>query len=178
MATSFNKDGILSRLRQLDDDLLSLYPDKAPFSITIVGGSAIVLRDLASNKTQTVDIDALRAEEELEELFSRYDINTHVDTFLFQFPTNFEHRLVEVEFSGSMLRVLTLSNEDLAITKLIAWRKQDQEDLYGMLEVGSIDTKKLVAILNDDSEVRINIEEKDWQELLAHLAALGIRIPQ
>ena len=158
----FDRQGIIDRLVQLDGDLLALYPGRGPFDIVIVGGSAIVLRGLAPGKTLTVDIDALRTASELEGLLARYDINTHVDTFRFQFPLHFDERLARVPFPGTMLRVFTLSNEDLTITKLLAWRSQDQQDLLSMLEAGSIDMGKLKAIVDDAVELRANLDEELW----------------
>ena len=168
----FDKRGILDRLEQLDDDLLALYPDKGPFDIVIVGGSAIVLRELAPNKTMTVDIDALRTAAELEGLLARYDINTHVDTFRFQFPANFEERLVRFSFTGAMLSVFTLSNEDLAITKLVAWREQDKQDLLSMVQAGSVSIPKLNAIAGDVTELQANLDEESWGAFEGHLAEL------
>ena len=92
-----------------------------------------------------------------------------VDTFRFQFPIHFEERLVKVSFPGSMLRAFTLSSEDLAITKLVAWRRQDQEDLRGMLEAGNVDMAKLRGIVDDVSELRANFDDDDWADFERHL---------
>lgn len=168
----FGFDGILDRLSQLDDDLLALYPDAAPFELVIAGGSAIVLRGLAPTKTQTVDIDALRAADEVERLLARYDINTHVDTFKYRFPSHYGDRLAETPYRGFMLEVKTLSNEDLAITKLLAWREQDRDDLFGMVQAGNIDLDKLHAIADDIDEVCANLDAAEWADFLDRLATL------
>lgn len=104
----------------------------------------------------------MQTAEELAFLLARYDINTHVDTFRFRFPASFEERLVKVPFSGTMLRVFTLSNEDLAISKIIAWRRRDIEDLKGMLGSGNIDMRVLREITDDVAELRANLDESEW----------------
>ena len=65
-----------------------------------------------------------------------------------------------------------MSNEDLAITKLLAWRKTDQRDLINMLAAGSIDVDKLKTILGDVTEVQANLEDDEWTELLARFDML------
>lgn len=173
--SSFDKQGILDRLLQLDDDLLSLYPDKGPFDLVVLGGSAIVLRDLAPGKTHTIDIDALQTSAELDRLLARYDINTHADTFRFQFPSGFEERLVEVSLPTTILRVFTLSNEDLVITKLLAWRAQDEADVIDMLESRNVDVMKLHQIVDDITELRANLDDAEWSAFAEHLAFLESR---
>lgn len=172
MSTPLDKDELLARLEQLDGDLFALYPGKGSFDLVVVGGSAIVLRDLAPAKTQTLDIDVLKTAEELEGLLARYNINTNVDTFRFKFPSGYMDRLVAVPFDGTMLRIYTLSNEDLAITKLLAWRPQDQEDLQGMLEAGNIDLNALDEIVDSIGELQINLDEEEWEAFASHLEEL------
>lgn len=172
MSTPLDKDELLARLEQLDGDLFALYPDKEPFDLVVVGGSAIVLRDLAPAKTQTLDMDVLKTAAELEGLLARYDINTNVDTFRFKFPSGYMDRLVAIPFDGAMLHVYTLSNEDLAITKLLAWRPQDQEDLQGMLEASNIDLNALDEIVSTIGELQINLDEKEWEAFVLHLKEL------
>ena len=46
---NFQKNGVMHRLAQLDDDLLSLYGMTRRFEITITGGSALIVLDLMPN---------------------------------------------------------------------------------------------------------------------------------
>ena len=162
----FDGTGALKRLRQLDEDLLSVYGTCDRFEVVIVGGSAIMLRNLAASKAYTMDIDVLSAAKEIESLLARYDMNMHVSTFLYQYPENWEKRKVRIPFEGDVLDVFTLSNEDLAITKMLSWRERDQGDVKGMVEAGNIDFKKLDAILLDITEVQANLDEETWEALL------------
>lgn len=168
----FGKEGILKRLEQLDGDLLAAYGSSRHFELVIVGGSAFILRDLAPNKTFTVDIDVLRVESEIEGFLARYNMNTDVATFLYKFPEHFADRLVEISFVGMVLSVFTLSNEDLAITKLLSWRKQDRLDLKGMAQEGNIDTECLLSITEDPCELQINLDAEDWESFKSRLEQL------
>jgi hypothetical protein len=41
--SDFQKEGIVQRLAQLDDDLLALYGPAQRFELTIIGGSALIV---------------------------------------------------------------------------------------------------------------------------------------
>ncbi|MCL1799424.1 MAG: DUF6036 family nucleotidyltransferase [Eggerthellaceae bacterium] len=168
----FQKDGIVRRLSQLDDDLLSLYGPHVRFELVIVGGSALMMRELALQERFTTDIDVLKASSEIEGLLERYDMNTNVSTFLYKFPENWEQRRVQVPFEGQVLDVYTLSHEDLAITKLLAGRAADKADLDAMRASGKLDMDRLQSILDDAAEVRINLEEEEWALLMDNLFLL------
>jgi hypothetical protein len=162
---SFQKDGVLQRLEQLDNDLISLYGVSRRFEITITGGSALIVLDLIPNERFTTDIDVLYTSHEAIALLERYDMNMNVSTFLYKYPENWKERRQPVAYGGRVLDVYTLSNEDLAITKLLAWRKTDQIDLVNMLTEGCIDAEKLKAILDDITEIRANLDDEEWAAL-------------
>ena len=169
---NLQKNGVLHRLAQLDDDLLSLYGMGRRFEITIIGGSALIMLDLLPNERFTTDIDVLEASHEAQGLLERYDMNPNVSTFLYKYAENWKERRQPVENNGRVLDVFTMSNEDLAITKLLAWRKTDQRDLIDMLAAGSIDLDKLKIILGDVTEVQANLEDYEWAALLARFDML------
>ncbi|MCL2332659.1 MAG: DUF6036 family nucleotidyltransferase [Actinomycetia bacterium] len=170
--SDFQQDGVLQRLTQLDDDLLAIYGLSQRFEITIVGGSALMMMGLSSNERFTTDIDVIKNSTEIEVLLDRYDMNTEVSTFLYKYPENWERRRRHVPFEGQVLDVYTLSNEDLAITKLLSWRKVDQHDLATMLAEQNIDLRKLDAILNDVTELQASLEDEEWISLQNRLASL------
>lgn len=172
LMTSFGLEGILERLTQLDDDLIALYGYSRRFELVVVGGSALILSNLAPNSRFTTDIDVLISANELEGLLARYDMNDHVSTFLYRYPENWDERKKKVDFDGQVLEVYTLSNEDLAITKLMAWRAADIADLQNMLKSGNIDQQKLWEILNNPTEVQINVAKEEWESLLMHVSEL------
>jgi hypothetical protein len=162
---SFQKDGIIHRIIQLDNDLLALYGMTRRFEIILVGGSALVLLDLLSDERFTTDIDVLETSNEIIPLLERYDMNLDVSTFIYKYPENWRERLQPIEYEDKVLDVYTLSNEDLAITKLLAWRRTDQTDLVNMLAAGSIDVGKLKNIINDITEICVNLDDEEWTAL-------------
>lgn len=160
--SDFAISGIMERLSQLDDDLVALYGYSKRFEIVIVGGGALMLTNLAPESRFTSDIDILTSSAEIESFFNRYDMNADVSTFLFQYPENWRKRHQKIDFDGEVLDVFTLSNEDIAITKLLAWRDSDKEDLLNMKKAGSINDETLWAILNDPTELEVNMSEEEW----------------
>ena len=134
MDSSFGKEGILSRLRLLDEDLDFRFGGARKFELVISGGSALSIRGLIPSRV-TTDIDVLSVPDEVVDLMSAYDMNSHVDTFRYMYPTHWHDRIRPVEFDGSVLDVYTLGNEDLAITKLLSWRgDKDRRDLENMIQ--------------------------------------------
>lgn len=170
--TSFGIEGILERLVQLDDDLLALYGFSKRFEMVIVGGSALMLNRSAADARFTTDIDVLTSSAEIDELLERYDMNTDVSTFLYQYPENWESRKVRVDFDGQVLDVYTLSNEDLAVTKLLGWRPTDIDDLNDMIKTNSVNITKLREILDTPTEVQANLDSEEWEDLILHLNEL------
>ena len=163
----FGKSGIISRLEQLDNDLLSILGDKKRVELIIVGGSALMLLGLVGDARMTTDIDILEAERQVESLLERYDMNQYVSTFRFRLPEKWPERRQRIPFSGITLEVFAPSNEDLAIMKLDAYREIDQCDLREMIQNNEIDLTKLQSIIIDDTELRINYDnESDWETFL------------
>lgn len=162
--SSFSTEGIIERLTQLDDDLLALYENRH-FEMVIVGGSALAVMNILPDQRFTHDIDVLRIASEIEHLLARFDMNTDVSTFLYQYPEGWESRKIRVPFEGMCLEVFTLSNEDLAITKMLSWRDSDRDDLKGMVAADKIDFVLLENILNDVTEVQVNLNEDEWKQL-------------
>ena len=169
---NFQKDGIVQRLIQLDNDLLALYGVSRRFEITITGGSALVVLDLLPDERFTTDIDVLETSNEIKELLDRYDMNMDVSTFMYKYPENWSERRQAVLYGGQILDVYSLSNEDLAITKLLAWRQTDRIDLSNMLAAGNIDMDKLKAIIDDITELRVNLDEEEWSAFQSNVNSL------
>jgi hypothetical protein len=120
----------------------------------------------------TTDIDILSVDPEIEYLLERYDMNTAVSTFVYKYPENWRNRRVLVDSRCQVLEVYTLSNEDIAITKLLAWRHVDKQDLKEMMTLGVVDIAKIKEIFSDVLEMQINLDAKEWEALLKRLAIL------
>jgi hypothetical protein len=157
----FGKEGISRRLKQLDDDLLSLVKEGMRVELTIVGGSALMLLNLIDKRRVTTDIDVMEAARQAEVLLRDYDMNQDVATFAFRLPNNWRSRRQRIPFNGSVLDIYAPSDEDLVVLKLDAWREIDQADLKDMIRNNKLNFAKLQAILDDDTELRINYEDED-----------------
>lgn len=72
MDSSFGKEGILSRLRLLDEDLDFRFGGARKFELVISGGSALSIRGLIPSRV-TTDIDVLSVPDEVVDLMSAYD---------------------------------------------------------------------------------------------------------
>jgi len=78
----FGVDGIIRRLEQLDDDLLSLVPFDTRVEMTIIGGSALMMLGLTIDTRMTTDIDVMEAALETEGLLERYGMNQRLANFV------------------------------------------------------------------------------------------------
>ena len=177
----FGKPGIVSRLEQLDFDLLSIVPDGKRVEITIVGGSALMMLGLVGNARATTDIDVMESEKLVDDFLGRYDMNQLVSTFLYRLPENWSLRKQKIPFDGIVLDVYAPSNEDLVILKLEAYRETDQKDLREMIINGEVDFEKLQEIVGDDAELRVSFDDdSEWEmflfrlnEIMAFAASVG-----
>ena len=167
----FGKQGIIYRLKQLDEDLLSIVSDGRRIELVIVGGSALLMLDLVGETRMTTDIDVLEIERLAETMLDGYDMNQHVSTFRYRMPENWNVRRQRIPFTGMVLDVFAPSNEDLLIMKLDAFREVDQKDIREMLTNGAIILEKLEMIIHDDTELRINFtDENEWAVFLRRLS--------
>lgn len=172
MTQPFDAAGVLERLHGLDEAIGSTSTGLRHYELVLVGGSAISVQGLVDAR-YTTDIDMLQAPDELYGLLSLFDMNTDVNTFYYSYPSHWHDRIRPIPgFQGDVIDAYTLSPEDLAITKLLSWRPNDQRDLEEMWGNGSIDHNLLAAILDDPLEVRVNIDEDQWQELNQRLSIL------
>jgi len=171
---NFGKEGIVFRLEQIDEDLLAKVGGGKRFEITIVGGSALLLLNLAGDVRVTTDIDVMEATQQVEAFLGRYDMNQNVSTFRYRLPENWAERRQKVPFEGLVLDVYAPSNEDLAILKLDAYREVDRQDLEKMVTSGNIDFKKLEAIVHDKTELQANYSGEEWEIFLLRLEKLKL----
>jgi hypothetical protein len=143
--------------------LLSFADNDEKVESTIIGGSALVLLNLSAESRMTTDIDVMEAAIQAEALLGQYDMNQHATTFQFRLPENWKERRQRVPFDGVVLEVYAPSNEDLAILKLDANRPVDRADLREMIRSGRLDIDKLLAIVQDDVEIRIGFDDdEEW----------------
>ena len=90
--------------------------------VYITGGTALLLKEKPIPRP-TTDVDVLETSKEIELLLPGTGLNTDVRTFLFQFPDGWRNRAKRLQgFDFFHFDVLLLSNEDIIISKPIAWR--------------------------------------------------------
>lgn len=160
--TQFGVEGVLERLKLLDEDLFALHGQDRRFEIVLVGGSAFMLQGLAPDTRHTSDIDVLQLDHQIERFLLQYDMNTDANTFLYSFPNGWGDRKCRVPFEGMVLDVYTPSDADLAISKILSWRETDQNDLRGMVAGGRFDARAVAAILEDVTELQAQLDKEDW----------------
>jgi hypothetical protein len=148
------RDDMQLRLKRLDEDAFLLFEGDERFRIVLVGGSALVLRDILSRSTH--DLDVLVASRDLRPLFAKYDFDTDVRTFINHFPRDFETRLVPL-MSGKKIDYYTASLEDIVIAKLFSTREKDLLDLESDNLLNNLDWDLLDQIATSPEEVEHNV---------------------
>ena len=156
------RDDLMKRLERLDEDAYLLYPGEERFRLVIVGGSALILLEVISRST--LDIDAIHASREILGLLERYDINCDVQTYINNFPYNYEDRL---KIRGKKIDFFTASLEDTVIAKLFSYRDTDRQDIIKDTVVQALDWDLLDRIVRSDEEVRLNaMNDRNFQDFL------------
>lgn len=157
------RDDLIERLTRLDEDAFLMFPEDDRFHMVIVGGSALVLLEVISRSTH--DIDALNVSQKISVLLERYDINCRVQTYVNNFPYNYEDRLVVLPFGGRKIDFYTASLEDIVIAKLFSARDVDQRDIENKNILKALDWNKLAELADDESEVRGNaLNDRSYRE--------------
>jgi len=144
------KEDLFRRLDRLDEDVSYLYDENVRFRLVIVGGSALVLQDYLSRST--LDIDALEVSREIYTLLDKYDIDCRVNAYVFNFPYNFEDRLLKLDVGGRRIDIFTASLEDIVISKLYSIRPQDIQDIENKVILDNLDWDLLDKLANDENE--------------------------
>ena len=154
---------LYERLKRLDEDAALLYDDAKRLRLTIVGGSALILLEVISRAT--LDVDALEASPELLKLMERYDINCRVQTYINNFPYNFEDRLKKVPIEGKKIDFYTASLEDIVIAKLFSEREVDRQDIISEKVLQNLDWNRLEHLAMAEDELKASVlNEKNYAE--------------
>ena len=165
-----NKEEILDRLKQLDNDMLLLDTSDDLYSCIIVGGSALVLTDKIYRSTH--DIDSIASSKKIQPLLEAYNINMNVKDYLTNFPDDYTARLVPVAIDTKKVKFYTVSTEDLVVSKLCAGRDKDSEDIEGKEVTEHLNWNLLDKLIDDvcygmlteyDEEI-LRAKYKDYKE--------------
>lgn len=146
---------------ELDNIVSDLYPGMT-FDCVIVGGSALLIKNIITRGT--LDVDVLEVSKEVEELFAGFDFNTRVKAVLDCFPYNFEDRLELVELPSKSVRYSTPSIEDLIVSKLYAYREKDIEDLKKIKESNRYNKILLDNVIIESGDSAIT--KRRYQEMV------------
>lgn len=159
------RDDLLERLDRLDEDAYLLYPGEERFRLVIVGGSALILLEVISRST--LDIDAIHASREIRGLLERYDINCDVQTYINNFPYNYEDRIKPLPLQGKKIDFFTASLEDIVIAKLFSNRDTDRQDIIKDTVLNALDWDLLDQIARSDEEVKLNaLNDRNYKDFL------------
>lgn len=163
---SMIKDELIQRLKDLDEEASLLFDRNVErFHLIIVGGGALVLMDVIPRGTH--DIDVIDASHNLQSIMEKYDINTRVQTFINNFPYNYEDRIRRLDIDGKIIDFFTASLEDIVIAKLYSHRDTDYMDIISPDVVNQLDWDLLRRLATADDEARSStLNERGYQEFL------------
>lgn len=129
------KDDLLQRLYRLDEDVDLSIDGNETFHLVLVGGGALILQEYIRRATH--DLDAISVSPRIMNLLEKYDINCRVQTYINNFPYNFEDRLIPLKLDTKRIRFDTVSLEDIVIAKLYSYnRSKGCRDRYNIVRSG------------------------------------------
>ena len=145
------RDEMIERLLALDEEVSLLYPGTERIRIVIVGGGALVLLEYLSRSTH--DVDVLSVSHQIQDLMLKYDINTMVQTYINNFPYNYEDR-IKLVLSGKKIDYFTCSLEDIIIAKLYSYRDTDVSDVTAPTVLKDVNWELLHYLATAEDEAK------------------------
>lgn len=162
---SMIRDELIQRLKDLDEEASLLFDNVERLHLIIVGGGALVLMEVIPRGTH--DIDVIDASSFLQGIMEKYDINTRVQTFINNFPYNYEDRIRRLDIDGKIIDFFTASLEDIVIAKLYSHRDIDYMDITSPDVVNQLDWDLLRRLATADDEARSSaLNEYRYKEFL------------
>lgn len=162
-----DKQSLITTLQNIDEEVCLTYGIPSEQTcVVIVGGSALMLRDLTKRAT-THDMDILVADSHVRSIMQYYPtVNSSVAAYADQIPYNFEDRLVEIKVKTKAIRFTTPSLEDIAVMKLYAWRPNDIEDLTSPAFLENLNWEQLEYLVYDNDEAKASaLSERRYKEM-------------
>lgn len=160
-----NRDEMISRLKELDEEASLLFDSSERIRLVIVGGGALVLMEYLSRSTH--DIDVLSVPSHLHGLLKHYDINSDVQAYINNFPYNYEDRIKKLDIDTKVIDFYTASLEDVVITKLCSYREKDQQDIEAPDVIKNINWELLHELAVNDDEIKANcLSEYNYRSFL------------
>ena len=161
-----DREEILDRLRRIDEEASLMFDMTDRIHMIIVGGGALVLMEYLTRSTH--DIDVLQVSHQIQDLMAQYDMNMQVQSYMNNFPYNFEDRAVPVkEIQGKLIDFYTAALEDIVIAKLYSIRDTDSLDITSPNVVNHIDWDLLRQLATSEDEAKANaLNETRYNEFL------------
>jgi len=157
------RNELLNRLERLDEDASLIFESDKRFRLVIVGGGALVVQKYLNRATN--DIDALDVSTEINNLLTKYDINSRVKAYLCNFPYNYEDRMVKIEIGGRRIDFYAVSLEDIVISKLYSNRSIDLHDIENETILNAINWETLDRIALDENETKLSsLNDRTYSE--------------
>ena len=158
------RDELIKRHLALDEEVSLLYPGPERIRMVIVGGGALVLMEYLTRSTH--DIDVLSVSHQIQDLMLKYDINTLVQTYINNFPYNYEDR-IQLILTGEKIDYYTGSLEDIIIAKLYSYRDTDTADITSPAILKAIDWDLLHRLATAENEAQASaLNEYRYREFL------------
>ena len=158
------RDDLVKRLLALDEEVDLMYPGPDRIRMVIVGGGALVLMEYLTRSTH--DIDVLSVSHQIQDLMLKYDINTLVQTYINNFPYNYEDR-IKLILMGKKIDYYTGSLEDIIIAKLYLYRDTDMADITSPTVLKDIDWDLLHRLSTAEDEAQASaLNEYRYREFL------------
>ena len=159
------RNELLNRLIALDEEVSLLYPNSDRIHLVIVGGGALVLMEYLTRSTH--DIDVLSVSHRIEEIMQKYDLNSQVQTYINNFPYNYEDRIKLLPIRGKIIDFYTASLEDIIIAKLYSYRDTDLADISEPNVIGAVDWDLLHKLATAEDEAKASsLNEYRYREFL------------
>ena len=158
-----DKKELIERLKQLDDEASMILPKGEKLSMTIIGGSALILSNYLTRAT--VDIDVIDRYPLLQPVMEKYDVNNRSNAFIDCVAESYNSRMTKLVIETKAIDYYVMSLEDLIIMKLHSNREKDYQDISNPEIVSCVDWNLLDSIVNS-GEVDVSFNKQKYELFL------------
>lgn len=142
-------------------EITLFYPELYGKIELCIAGSATQVFFLTDPR-KTNDIDIIRNNYVLADLFKKYDMNTDIQYSADEnIPYDYIDRIIPIDIKTKSIKYYTISLEDYIIMKLMAYRLKDQHDLMNAELIKQIDWELLDELASKMDDVFLNDRRRD-----------------
>jgi len=153
---------LVNKLLELDREVSLLYEKDERLYCVIVGGSALILLGCITRATH--DIDVIKCSNKIKNLLGHYGFNERVQTYINNFPYDFEDRFVKLDIPTKRVDFYTAGLEDVVVAKLHSFRDSDWADVTYSDLVAKIDWELLHKCAKEAEKSALN--DRSYKEFL------------